>query len=423
MASIDLKHGRSHFHFEFDPAQFGILQPQGPARTLTDFGISERLDAPIGSKIIEEIVQPGESVLFVVPDATREAACGQVINILVRRLIANGTAPFEISIVFATGIHRPVTEDEKQAILTPFIAQRVKTLDHRPRDLARLKRLGETSAGIPVELNSSLVEHDHVILIGGISFHYFAGFTGGRKLVCPGLASSKTISATHKLAFDCDRLERAGGVGTALLDGNPVHEAFVEAASKVPVSFCVSTIVNDEGDLADLYCGDWTGSHRRACEEYSTNHTVPVAEKRGLVIASCGGLPHDINLIQAHKTIEAASHACRDGGTIVVLAECRDGLGRDDFLKWFDAGDSDALARMLCESYQVNGQTAWSLLKIAERFDIRIVTKLPAQKIALTRMKHQESLAAALEGTGGIEGYIIPRGAKTRIDNSQLSTE
>jgi lactate racemase len=415
MASIELKYGRSHYYFEFDADRFDVLEPQAAGRPLTDFEISEKLDAPIGTATIEEIVQPGEKVLIVVPDATREVACGQVINILVRRLIANGTAPFDIGIIFATGIHRPVTEDEKKAILTPFIAQRIKTLDHRPRDISRITRLGETSIGIPVELNSALVENKHVILIGGITFHYFAGFTGGRKLICPGLASSKTTSATHKLAFDCDRLIRREGVGTALLDGNPVHEAFVEAASKVDVSFCISTIVNDDGELTDLYCGELIGSHRRACDAYSAAHTVNIAEKRDLVIASCGGLPYDINLIQAHKTIEAASHACRDGGTLLILAECREGLGRADFLKWFDSADSDALARDLCEKYQVNGQTAWSLLKNAERFDLRIVTDLPAQNIEPTRMKRYDSLAAALEGLDRHRGYIIPSGAKTRI--------
>lgn len=417
MPSIELKYGRSNFYFDYDPARFDVLEPAASGRPLTDLEIGEKLDTPIGAEAIEEKIAPGEKVLIVVPDATREVACGQVVNMLVRRLIANGTVPFDISIIFATGIHRPVTDEEKAAILTPFIAQRIKTLDHRPRDIARLTRAGETSAGIPVELNTALSEHQHVILIGGIAFHYFAGYTGGRKLVCPGLASSKTISATHKLAFDCDRLARHEGVGTAELDGNAVHEAFVEAASKANISFCISTIVNDAGELTDLYCGDWIASHRVACDAYSAAHTIGIAEKRELVITSCGGLPHDINLIQAHKTIEAASHACLDGGTIVILAECLDGLGRDDFLKWFDAADSDALAKDLCEKYQVNGQTAWSLLRKAEKFDLRIVTDLPAGKVERTRMKPFESLAAALNGTDGLKGYIVPTGAKTRFIN------
>ncbi|MGE0654913.1 MAG: nickel-dependent lactate racemase, partial [Pyrinomonadaceae bacterium] len=417
MASIELKYGRSHYHFVFDTERFSVLEPLPGHRPLNDFEINERLDAPVGTPIIEEIVRPDEKVLIVVPDATREVACGQVINILVRRLIANGTAPFDISVIFATGIHRPVTEEERKAILTPFIAQRIKTLDHRPRDISRLTRLGETSSGIPIELNSALIENRHVILIGGISFHYFAGFTGGRKLICPGLASSRAISATHRLAFDCDRLDRRHGVGTALLDGNPVHEAFVESASKVPVAFCISTIVNGRGELTGLFSGDWIESHRLACDAYSAANSAAIDERRDLVIASCGGLPYDIDLIQAHKSIEAASHACRDGGTIVVLAECRDGLGREDFLKWFDAEDSTALARSLCEKYQVNGQTAWSLRKLAERFDIRLVTDIHPGKTGRMRMGHFKSLAEALDGIDH-QGYIIPFAAKTRPSNT-----
>ncbi|MCC6327318.1 MAG: nickel-dependent lactate racemase [Acidobacteria bacterium] len=415
MASIKLKYGRSHYYFEFDAERFDVLEPASTPGPLTDLEINERLDAPIGTPAVEEMVRPDDKVLIVVPDATRSAACGQAVNLLVRRLIANGSQAFDISIIFATGIHRAVTDEEKDLILTPFIAQRIKTLDHRPRDIARITRLGETSTGIPVELNTALVETDHVILIGAVAFHYFAGFTGGRKLICPGLGSSRTVSGTHKLAFDCDNLGRRKGVGTGLLDGNPVHEAFVEAASKVNTAFCINTIVNDEGALTGVYCGDLIESHRKACDAYAAAHTVDIAEKRDLVIASCGGLPYDIDLIQAHKTIEAASHACRDGGTLVVLAQCGEGLGRADLLNWFEAADSVALARMLCEKYQVNGQTAWSLLKMAERFDLRLVTDLPEQKVERTRMKRYESLAAALKGLEDRSGYVMPHGATNRI--------
>lgn len=416
MAYIELKYGKSHYYFEFDESRFDMLAPSSDQAPLTDLQLNEKLDQPTGTPVIEEIVQPGETVLIVVPDATREVACGQVVNILVRRLIANGTAPSEISIIFSTGIHRTVTETEKTSILTPFIAQRIKTIDHAPRDIARIARLGETSGGIPVELNRALTENDHVILIGGISFHYFAGFTGGRKLICPGLASSKTISATHKLAFDFETRSRREGVGTGLLSGNAVHEAFVDAASKINPSFCVSTFVNEAGEAVDLFCGDWIESHKRACEVYADRYTLAIAEKRKLVIASCGGSPHDINLIQAHKTLETAAKACEEGGTIILVAECRDGLGRDDFLKWFDAATSSDLAERLCETYQVNGQTAWSLFSKAERYDVRIVTDLPETKTKPMRMRKFNSLSAAIQEIDtDIRGYVVPVGSKIRF--------
>ena len=414
MPDIELKYGRSSIPFRFDENQFEVLAPSAVSTALSDVELGAKLDKPIESAGLEDIVAPGDTVLFVVPDATRQTACGQVINLLVRRLIANGTAPHEMSVIFATGIHRAVTDAEKREILTPFIAQRIKTLDHGPRDLMQIVRTGETSGGIPVELNRALVEHDHVVLIGGVTFHYFAGFTGGRKLVCPGLASAKTVAATHKLAFDCDRKDRARGVGTGLLDGNPVHEAFVEASSSIKVSFAVNTIVNDSGEAVDLFCGDWIASHRAACDVYAGKNSIENGEKRELVIVSCGGSPYDINMIQAHKALEAASHACTDGGTIILLAECVDGLGRSDFLDWFAVKDSAEMADRLCANYKVNGQTAWSLLRIAERFRVRVITSIAGSGTEAMRMEKIEpaSIDAVLRNS---KGFILPHGALCRI--------
>ncbi|MBP7375486.1 MAG: nickel-dependent lactate racemase [Pyrinomonadaceae bacterium] len=416
MPVIDLKYGRKSIAFEYDDDRCDILGQHQDVEALSDIEIGQRLDAPIGTKPLEEIFGPGESILIVVPDATRQTAAGQIVNLVVRRLIANGSLPSDITIIFATGIHRKVNEAEKSEILTPFIAQRIKTQDHDPRDLAKLVRLGETAGGISVELNRALVDFDHTILVGGISFHYFAGFTGGRKLICPGLASSSTISATHRLAFDCEKKSRREGVDSGLLDGNAVHEAFMEAVSKIRPPFAISTIVNSAGDAVDLFCGDWIASHRAACDVFAKRHTVNIAEKRDLVIVSCGGSPHDINLIQAHKALEAASNACNEGGAIVLLAECAGGLGRDDFLKWFAASDSGMLAESLCKKYQVNGQTAWSLLKKAERFDIRVVTSLDDSSLATMRMTAETSFA----GLGKERGFIIPEGARTLVRAKQV---
>ena len=388
-------------------------------RALTDVEIGEKLDNPIDSQTLEETVLPGETVLIVVPDATRQTASGQIVNLIVRRLIANGTLPFDIRIIFATGIHRRVTEDEKRDLLTPFIYQRIKTLDHNPRDLAQIVNFSETSGGIFIGLNRALVEHDRVIIIGGISFHYFAGFTGGRKLICPGLASSRTVSETHKLAFDCETKSRRAGVDTGLLNGNAVHEAFIKVVTKLPPSFAVNTIVNDAGEAVDLFCGDWQRSHQKACEFYAAEHTITIAEKRDTVVVSCGGFPFDTNMIQAHKALDAAARACDKNGTIIFLAECADGLGKENFLDWFDVGNSSELADKLCGNYQVNGQTAWSLLRKAERFNIQIVTSLPENETRPMHLHKARSLkecsSVADEKT---KGYILPFGAKFNITSS-----
>jgi lactate racemase len=418
MPNIELKYGKSKISFDYQESQFKVLGNRGDEAALSDAEIGERFDKPYNSNTLEEIVDAGDSVLIVVPDATRQTASGQIINLLVRRLIANGVMPFDIRIIFATGIHRQVTDDEKKDLLTPFIHQRIKTLDHNPRDLAQIVRLGETSNGIPIELNRALTEHDKIIIVGGISFHYFAGFTGGRKLICPGLASSRTISETHKLAFDCATKSRRSGVDTGLLDGNAVHEAFTEVVKQLPPSFAVNTFVNENGEATGLFCGDWIESHRAACEVYAANHTVEINGKRDVVIVSCGGFPHDLNMIQAHKALDAASKVCNEGGTIILLAECRDGLGRRDFLNWFEAENSSALAEKLCESYQVNGQTAWNTLRIAEKFDVKIITSVTENETRPMRLqKARDSDEISTVSDKNMKGYILPFGAKIKINN------
>ncbi|HYJ91724.1 MAG TPA: nickel-dependent lactate racemase [Pyrinomonadaceae bacterium] len=416
MATIDLKYGHGATPLKYDESRFTVLSTDLSLPPLSDAEIGKALDSPIDSPPLEDLVSRGQRVLLAVPDATRQTGAGQVVNLAVRRLIANGSAPNDINIIFATGIHRRVTDEEQKAILSPFIVQRIKTLHHKADDPVRNFRLGETSGGIPVELNWTLTEYDHVVLVGGITFHYFAGFTGGRKLICPGLASAKTIEETHKLAFDCRSLGRREGVGTGLLDGNPVHEAFTEAAAFTKPSFAINTLVDEQGRIVDLYCGNWISSHRQACDVYAERHTLRVTEKRDLVIVSCGGYPFDINMIQAHKALEAASHACNEGGTIIFFAECAEGLGRSDFLDWLSAADSRELGHKLCEQYQVNGQTAWSLLRKAESFDVRLVSNL-SPDIAV-KMRLSPITANSIKDIkigGGKSGYIIPLGAKLRI--------
>lgn len=418
MSKVNLGYGKSSIEFHFDDNRFQILGEMENQKPLSDIEIGERFDAPVDSKTLEEIVNPGESVLFVVPDATRRTACGQIINLLVRRLIANGTMPFDIRVIFATGIHRKVTEEEKREIVTPFIAQRIKMLDHNSRDLAQIVNFGESKSGIPIQLNRALTEHDHTIVIGGVNFHYFAGFTGGRKLICPGLGSTRTVGETHKLAFDCENKTRREGVGTAKLDGNAVHEAFMEVVEKSPPSFAVNTIVNEKGEAVEVFAGNWKTSHRKACEFYAENHTVKLKEKREIIIASCGGFPHDINMIQAQKALDTAANACKENGTIIFLAECENGLGRNDFLSWFEAENSTKLAEKLCESYQVNGQTAWNLLKKAEKFDIKIITSLPEEETRQMRLQKARNLESLLsEIDSDKKGYILPFGAKFLIEN------
>jgi nickel-dependent lactate racemase len=414
MSSINLGFGHGSVSFDYDGARFALLAPdeRGVERGLSDAEVGAALDAPVDSPPLEEIVSAGDSVLIVVSDATRATASAQVVNLLVRRLIESGVSPQDIRIIFATGIHRAVTAAEKLELLTPFIVQRIVTLDHDAYDEKARVRLGVTERGTPVEVNRALKEHTHVILTGAIGFHYFAGFTGGRKSVCPGLASARTVEATHMLALDFERGGRRAGVGTGLLDGNAVHEECERIAAIVQPAFIVNTVVDEEGRAVRVYAGDWRAAHRRACEDYLKDHSVEIDSKRGVVIASAGGSPWDINLIQAHKALDMAAHACLEGGQIILLAECTDGFGRADFLKWFEEKDSRALENRLRYAYEVNGQTAWSLLVKAEKFRVHLVSQLADEDVRRMRMNPSRTLDEALAKIDGeTKGYIMPRAA------------
>src|SRR2546421_4082855 len=209
MPTIQLGYGQSKIDFDYDESRFEVLAPnQANAHSLSDTEINAALDAPIDCPSLTDQIVTGDTVLIVVSDATRATGSAQIVNLLVRRLIENGVAAGDIAIIFATGIHRAVRPEEKAQLLTSFIAQRIRTIDHNAYDPSQMMQIGTMKRGEPIEINRALKEFSKVILTGGVGFHYFAGFTGGRKSICPGLASARTIEATHMLALD---FERGGG--------------------------------------------------------------------------------------------------------------------------------------------------------------------------------------------------------------------
>ena len=409
---IELGYGRRSLEFSFDDARFSVLTADHiPTAPLKDYEVGDAIDDPIASPPIDELVSSDDSVLIVVSDATRATGSAQIVNLLSRRLIQAGVSPARMAVIFATGIHRPVTEQEKIELLTPFIVQRLRILTHDAYDQSKLSTFGKTETGVTVELNSALKEFSRVFLTGGITFHYFAGFTGGRKSICPGLASAKTIEATHMLALNFETGGRRDGVRAGALEGNAVHEECERIASLVAPAFSLNTIVNENKQAAKLFAGDWRVAHRAACDYYLDRYSARIPSKRDVVIVSCGGFPHDINLIQAHKALDMAALACNDGGTIILVAECSDGLGRPDFLKWFEESNARALAARLVNGYEVNGQTAWALLTKAERFRVCLVSQLPPDDVRRMRMVPVRTIDEALEHAGSGDGFIMPRGA------------
>jgi len=310
MPTIELGYGRGSVNCEYDDARFEVLAAgKETSRPLSDVEIGAALDEPIGSPSLEDLITPGDRILIVVSDATRATASAQIINLLVRRLIQNGSQPGEIAIIFATGIHRAVRPDEKTELLTPFIAQRIPTIDHDAYDPAQLIQVGTMERGTPIEVNRALKEFTKVILTGAVGFHYFAGFTGGRKSICPGLASARTIAATHMLALDFESGGRRAGVGTGLLDGNAVNQECERVAAIIDPMFSINAMVDDHGRAEKIFAGHWQKAHTSACEHYIGEHSLSISEKRAVVVVSAGGSPYDLNMIQAHKALDMSMAA------------------------------------------------------------------------------------------------------------------
>src|ERR1043166_1476831 len=168
---LHLAYGDSLVNLTGDADRFSVISGEAvKAEPVTDFEIGAALDAPIGSPPLDEIVDSSDSVLIVVSDATRATASAQVVNLLLRRLVQLGVSPARMAAIFATGIHRAVTEQEKVELLTPFVVQRLKILQHDAYDATRLTSFGPTASGVDVQLNSALREYSRVIIIGGINF-------------------------------------------------------------------------------------------------------------------------------------------------------------------------------------------------------------------------------------------------------------
>ncbi len=412
---VNLGYGAQRIPFRFDPQQFNVLARHDtvPAPPLTDAELHAALDAPINSKRLEEIVKPDESVVIVVPDATRVAGVNRIAPLLVERLNRHGLSDRQISFLIGGGIHRAPTAEEIYAILGSSVPDRIAVHPHDANDAASHASIGTTMRGTSVILNRRLIEADRVIVVGAISLHYIAGFSGGRKAILPGCAAERSIQANHLLSFDLEKLEKRSGIASGSLDGNPVHEDMLEAVGMLNPSFLVNTVLDANNEIVAVYAGHWRDAHLRGCEEYLASHTVAVDERRPLVIVSASGAPRDINLIQSHKAMEHASQVLAEGGTMIALAECAQGLGRDDFLRWFAPGGARATALMLMDDYKINGQTAWGLRRKTERFRLLLVSALDADVVRHMGLEPHATLESALSVVQPQPGYIMPNGLTT----------
>ena len=414
---LSLKYGREEVTFTYEGNELQLLVPRQKEPPLSDEEILYALKNPISSPPLKEIVRPGQSVLIAVSDITRTTGMERILPPLVQELQECHISDGRIRFIFAVGNHRPVLPEEAKAILGKDIYNSFGTLNHHSSDEQELVKLGKTAFDTEVSVNKEVMESDRVILTGGVGFHYFAGFTGGRKSIAPGLSSYRSICHNHLLSIDFERGCFAEGVAPASLDSNPVHKDMMEACAMVDPDFIVNSVVNEHQGVVGLFAGHWRDTHLQAARCYSHSHFVPVAEKRELVIASCGGFPKDINFIQAHKTIQHASRCLREGGTMIVLAECDGGMGNEDLINWFPIHSSQQLLTRLINAFHLNGQTAFALHTITSRFRVIFISSLKPSIVKLLKLTPASSVTEAVEMLDrklrSKKGYLIPQGAET----------
>ena len=409
-----LKYGDSEFVWEPAPERLlGVIRPQmSGSGTEPEALVAAALDdcnAVIGT------FRAGERVVIVTSDITRYTGSEIYLPLLVERLNASGIPDRDMEIIVALGIHRRQTEHEHRKILGPLYG-RISVTDHECDDPGKLVLIGRTGGGLDVEINRRVAEADRVILTGTIGFHYFAGFGGGRKAILPGVASRKSCMASHFAVLNPEPGSgRNSHATTGVLDGNPVHRAMTEACAMVQPDFILNTVLSPDKRIVAAFAGDWQEAFAEGCRFYRERFAFPLRERADLVVVSCGGYPKDINFIQAHKSMEYGSQALKEGGVMVLLAQCRDGYGNATFFNWFRFRELAAFEAELRQRYEINGQTAYATLQKAQRFRVILVSDLHPEEVVQMGMTPARSLDEALVLAAEMLPtdhtlYVIPEG-------------
>lgn len=322
--------------------------------------IRAALARPVGSPPLRSLLSPGERVCIAVSDVTRYSATDIFLPLLLEETDAAGIPRHDVVVAIARGTHRLMTADEIRQALGDSIDTGIEVIQSDPD--GETTDFGTTTAGTPVKVDVRVAACAKIVLTGTISFHYFAGFGGGRKALVPGCAARETAKATHFRIFRSDGPGKHQFARSGILAGNPVHEDIVEAVSMVKPVFLFNTLLMPDKRIFDVVAGHWRKGHEEACGRYSRVFRIPLPRRYPVVVASAGGWPKDINIIQAHKAFDHAFRAVEPGGVLILLAECRDGFGSSRFFPWFRFTDPDTLETALRADYEIYGQTAHAVL-------------------------------------------------------------
>jgi len=396
MHSVGLKYGKAEIHLDLadETRVLKINEPEAAVGPET-FGVDLTFQLGRLKPVLEDVA-------VVVADKTRLCAYREYLPVLVRVLEACGAARRNVTFYVAYGTH-PKQSDAESRAAYGAVYDDCRFIHHDCNDRVLFQRQGETSRGTPILLRRDIREAGFLITFGAVTHHYFAGYGGGRKLLFPGLGAREAIYRNHGLFLDKAARRLAAACEPGVLQGNPLAEDIDEVVAARPADLAIHGLLDSHGKVCRLVTGPGQGPFQEACRQQGLNCEIRHDRSYDLVIASCGGYPKDINFIQSHKAVHNAAKFVKDGGRLIVLARCPEGIGSDTFLPWFELGGYRAAFERLAQDYAGNGGTALSMMEKAGRIDISLVTELPDDVVRLmgaTRLKGKE-FGNALRGYYG----------------------
>lgn len=388
----------------------GVLTANTVEYDLTGEDEVERaLAEPIGAPKLEDVVKPGEKIAIVTSDITRPCPTWQIMPALLRHLYAAGVKREDITLVFALGSHRHHTPEEMQHLAGDLAYNEITCVDSNPDDCINL---GVTKSGTPVDITRVVAEADRRICLANIEYHYFAGYSGGAKSIMPGVSNRAAIQSNHSMMV---RPEAHAG----RLAGNPIREDIEEAAAICGIDYIVNVVLDEHKQIIKAVAGDVTAAHRAGCAFLDTLYRKEIAKKADIVLVSQGGAPKDLNLYQTQKALDNAKHAVRDGGVIVLIGSCKEGLGEKTFQQWIEEATcpKDLIDRVQAD-FKLGGHKAAAIAMVLENAEVYLVSEMPEEltkKCFLTPFSSaQQALDAAFAKLGQDASVLaMPYGGST----------
>ena len=346
------------------------------------------LQNPINSKRLSEIVKPGKKIAIITSDITRPMPSKIVLPPVIKEIEKAGCSLEDVTIVFGLGSHRKHTEEEKKNLVSEEIYNKIKCVDSDPSEC---RHLGETSRGTPVDIFSVVADADYRICLGNIEYHYFAGYSGGAKAIMPGVSTKEAIQANHSHMVKDSA--KAGAI-----DDNPVRQDIDEVAKFINIDFIVNVVLNENKEIIYAVAGHYIDAHREGCRFLDKFYKCPIPEKADIVITTPGGFPKDINLYQAQKALDNAKHAVRNGGVVILVAACTEGLGEKIFERWMtNAEDSESMISDIQEKFELGGHKAAAIALVKQKASIYLVSQMEPSFVKKIFMEPYSNVNEALQ--------------------------